>query len=79
MVARCGPVHESDDAADIIHAVVSPEVYRLLVLDRGWRPERYVRWLTTILIEQLLSPTVASPTRAELGATPARERSDVER
>jgi hypothetical protein len=29
------------DAADIIHALMSPEVYRLLVLDRGWQSERY--------------------------------------
>jgi AcrR family transcriptional regulator len=44
------------DAADIIHALMSPEVYRLLVVDRGWRPERYERWLTEILIDQLLPP-----------------------
>ena len=42
------------DAADIIHALMSPEVYRLLVVDRGWRPERYERWLTGILVDQLL-------------------------
>lgn len=42
------------DAADIVHALASPEVYGLLVLDRGWSPERYETWLTEILIEQLL-------------------------
>jgi hypothetical protein len=42
------------DAADIIHALMSPEVYQLLVADRGWRPERYEQWLTQILIDQLL-------------------------
>ena len=46
------------DAADIIHALMSPEVYRLLVGDRGWGPQRYERWLRGILIDQLLpSPT----------------------
>jgi AcrR family transcriptional regulator len=45
------------DAADIIHALMSPEVYRLLVVDRGWQPERYEQWLTGILIDQLLPPT----------------------
>ena len=45
------------DADDIIHALTSPEVYRLLVLDRGWRPERYEEWLKDILIDQLLAPT----------------------
>jgi len=43
------------DAADIIHALMSPEVYRLLVGDRGWDPERYEQWLKGTLIDQLLS------------------------
>ena len=44
------------DAADIIHALMSPEVYRLLVGDRGWSPERYEQWLSGTLIDQLLPP-----------------------
>jgi AcrR family transcriptional regulator len=46
------------DAADIIHALMSPEVYRLLVGDRGWSPDRYQQWLTGTLIEQLLCPPI---------------------
>lgn len=42
------------DAADLVHALLSPELYRLLVLDRGWKPERYQRWLVGLLAEQLL-------------------------
>jgi hypothetical protein len=41
------------DAADLIHALMSPEVYRLLVHDRTWTPERYRQWLTTTLAQQL--------------------------
>jgi AcrR family transcriptional regulator len=41
------------DAADVIHALMSPEVYQLLVGDRRWKPERYRRWLTQALIQQL--------------------------
>lgn len=44
------------DAGDIIHALMSPEVYRLLVVDRGWPPERYEKWLTETLVDQLLAP-----------------------
>jgi AcrR family transcriptional regulator len=44
------------DAADLIHALLSPEMYRLLVVDRGWKTERYQRWLTATVIGQLLSP-----------------------
>jgi len=44
------------DAADIIHALMSPELYRLLVIDRDWPPERYGKWLTSTLIDRLLAP-----------------------
>jgi hypothetical protein len=43
------------DAADLIHALVSPEVYRLLVVDRGWAPERYEGGLARVLADQLTS------------------------
>lgn len=43
------------DAADIIHALLSPEIYRLLVCDRGWPPSRYKEWLSASLVDQLLA------------------------
>jgi hypothetical protein len=43
------------DAADVVFALASPEVYRLLVLDRGWSGDRYEAWLRTILADQLLA------------------------
>jgi len=42
------------DAADLIHALGSPELYRLLVIDRGWTLERYEKWLARILTDQLV-------------------------
>jgi hypothetical protein len=70
VLARAGalrPTLREREAADIIHALMSPEVYRLLVGDRGWQPERYERWLTGILVDQLLPrPTGAgTPVPAE--------------
>jgi AcrR family transcriptional regulator len=56
-LARIGalrPKLREREAADIIHALMSPEVYRLLVGDRGWRPKQYEQWLKWILIDQLL-------------------------
>jgi AcrR family transcriptional regulator len=41
------------DAADLIHALMSPEVYRLLVADRGWSVSRYEDWLASTLTQQL--------------------------
>ena len=59
-LARAGTLRSDlreRDAADVIHALMSPEVYRLLVVDRRWTPARYERWLTQTLVDQLLSPT----------------------
>jgi AcrR family transcriptional regulator len=58
-LARAGalrPGLRERDAADIAYTLMSPEVYRLLVLDRGWSPQRYERWLTQTLVECLLPP-----------------------
>ena len=58
VLARAGalrPGLREREAADIIHALMSPEVYRLLVGDRGWQPERYEQWLKGILTDQLLA------------------------
>jgi AcrR family transcriptional regulator len=55
-IARAGalkPGLRERDAADLIHALMSPEVYRLLVGDRGWTPERYQQWLASTLTQQL--------------------------
>lgn len=66
-LARAGalrPKLRERDAADIIHALTLPEVYRLLVCDRGWSPQRYEQWLTDILISQLLPLPAAGGERA---------------
>jgi AcrR family transcriptional regulator len=46
------------DAADVVHALMSPELYRLLVVDRHWPPERYERWLARLLADQLAAAPV---------------------
>jgi AcrR family transcriptional regulator len=56
-LARSGalrPGLRARDAADIIHALASPELYRLLVTDRQWTGDRYQRWLAETLTAQLL-------------------------
>lgn len=50
------PGMQQKDAADIIHALMSPELFRLLVVDRDWPPERYQQWLTSTLVQRLLAP-----------------------
>jgi hypothetical protein len=56
-LARTGALHpgmKERDAADLIHALLSPEIYRLLVVDRSWSTARYRRWLSELLVAQLL-------------------------
>jgi AcrR family transcriptional regulator len=48
------PGFRAQDAADIVHALASPELYHLLVVDRSWSPDRYQRWLAESLADQLL-------------------------
>jgi AcrR family transcriptional regulator len=67
-LARAGalrPKLRERDATDIIHALMSPEVYRLLVCDRGWHAERYEQWLKDILIDQLLTRPAAGGGRTD--------------
>ena len=49
------------DAADLIHALASPELYRLLVVDRAWPLDRYEKWLVSTLNAQLTA--APSPTK----------------
>lgn len=56
-LARSGalrPGLRARDAADLIYALASPELYRLLVIDRRWSPGRFERWLAEVLADQLL-------------------------
>ena len=77
-LARAGalrPGLRERDAADIIHALMSPEVYRLLVGDRGWHPDRYHQWLTDTLIGQLLPPPATGGGLVEPGDERSARRS----
>ena len=47
-VASTGALREDlslEEAADVIWATNSSELYGLLVHERGWEPDRYMRWL----------------------------------
>jgi len=49
------PDVSADEARDILWTCNSPELYDLLlVLQRGWTPERYGRWVADTLIAALL-------------------------
>jgi AcrR family transcriptional regulator len=47
---------DPDRATDIVWTLISPEVYELLVVDRGWSPDEYEQWLAQTLTDALTAP-----------------------
>jgi AcrR family transcriptional regulator len=45
---------DPDEAADVVWALVSPEMWQLLTQHRGWDPARYQAWLERSLRDTLL-------------------------
>jgi AcrR family transcriptional regulator len=58
------------DAQDITYAALSPEVHRILTLERGWTADQYERWLARML-RSLLRP---QPARRRGSSPPASIR-----
>ena len=52
------PDVSADQAADVLYAMLSPDLYLLVVRDRGWSTERFVDWARTSLRAQLVLPDV---------------------
>jgi hypothetical protein len=50
-----------ESGAEILFAIGSPEIYRLLVVDRGWSDERFEQWYGDTLVRLLLDPGSAGP------------------
>jgi AcrR family transcriptional regulator len=63
---RPGLSHQT--ARDIFWMITGGDVYRMLVRERGWSPQKYQDWLADTLAHSLLSPGRANPVR-RLGET----------
>ncbi len=46
---------EAEEALDILWALTSYDLYRMLVVKQGWEPVRYELWLARLLSEHLLT------------------------
>ena len=46
-----------EEVADVLWALTSYDLYRMLVVEQGWEPVRFETWLAQILIQNLLQPT----------------------
>jgi hypothetical protein len=44
-------------ALDIVYALMSPELHRVLTVDRGWDDQEYEQWLGDALCAALLTDT----------------------
>jgi len=44
-----------DDARDVLWTYSSPELFELLVVERGWSPERYARFIASATTAALLA------------------------
>jgi hypothetical protein len=44
---------DPDRARDIVWTLIAPEVYELLVGDRGWSNDEYERWLAQALADAI--------------------------
>lgn len=49
------PGLDTSEAADIVYALLSPEVHRILTVERGWPAARYERWIARSLAALLLT------------------------
>jgi AcrR family transcriptional regulator len=45
-----------EQATDLIWTLASADVYRMLVVDRGWSAERYEEWLASTLAHSIIAP-----------------------
>lgn len=53
--ARLRPGLDPESAADLVWALNDPGLYHLLVLRRGWPPEKFQAWLAAALQSQVLA------------------------
>lgn len=44
----------ADEAIDVLYAIGGTDLYRALVRERGWTPERYEAWLVDFLVRDVL-------------------------
>ena len=54
--APCAPGLDVTRATDVLWTLNHPDVWLLLVGERGWTPERFEQWLGDTLTAQLLPP-----------------------
>lgn len=45
-----------DEATDVLWALTGYDLYRQLVVERGWTPDRYETWTADVVVQRLIEP-----------------------
>ncbi len=61
---RLRPALDHESARDIFWTLTGRDVYRMLVRERGWSPQKYQDWLADTLVHSLLTPQRLNPVRS---------------
>src|SRR5438477_448720 len=61
---RLRPGLDHGTARDIFWMFTGRDVYRMLVRERGWSPQKYQDWLADTLVHSLLTPGRPNPVRS---------------
>src|SRR5690348_6007992 len=64
------PGLDKTEAADIVYALLSPEVHRILTVERGWDADRYERWIARSLGTLLRNPSAPASEPQEQAPAP---------
>ena len=76
LIARhaLAPDLDPQEAADTVYALMSPDLHRVLTIERGWDADRYERWLARSLQSLTRSSNEGAPTHRPTGRpkVPAR-------
>jgi AcrR family transcriptional regulator len=66
------PGLDSSEAADMVYALLSPDMHRILTVERGWPADRYEHWITRSLSALLRTGhrPPASPNRSARPGSP---------
>src|SRR5215467_7968823 len=64
------PGLDTSEAADIVYALMSPEMHRILTVERGWPADRYERWIARSL--GTLLPPGQRPAANPAGRSPGQ-------
>lgn len=46
----------ADEAADLLAILIAPSTYHSLVVDRGWKPERFRDWFLDTILQTIMAP-----------------------